>query len=334
MDTLSCLARAVGPTNFVPSLAEECCKLAIELMQTHDDPDVRKAAFGVFGAVAFVAKGNMESILPGLVDQMLIAATSKDGISLELKEEDNAGLPLEELSDEEEPDDEINAGEISLDTETSIADLENIKSLNIENAYKEEKETAIAMLKEMCGSCGPKVFLQFVPRCLDEIWLQIDHPHEDIRKEAVGAVAKFCAVYYIDESTRDLERFTHWASKLVPTLCKMVVEEIEVDVVCASLDAISDLLKSCKEGITNISGHNEAIIQCMHAVVQSKCACMDSDVIHEQGEEDSEEAEQDEVLFEYAGDILPSLGQALNDPAKFKPYFAGSYLQRVEYNVQ
>merc|ERR1719223_1692755 len=42
MDTLSSLARAVGPTNFVPSLAEECCKLGIELMNHHDDPDVRK----------------------------------------------------------------------------------------------------------------------------------------------------------------------------------------------------------------------------------------------------------------------------------------------------
>ena len=69
-DTLGSLARAVGPTNFVPSLAEECCKLGIEMMQQNDDPDVRKAAFSLFGAVAFVAKGNMESILPQLVEQM------------------------------------------------------------------------------------------------------------------------------------------------------------------------------------------------------------------------------------------------------------------------
>ena len=85
------LARAVGPTNFMPSLAEECCKLGIELMQKHDDPDVRKAAFGLFGAVAFVAKGNMANMLPGLVEQMLTAACSKDGISLELKDDDIPG---------------------------------------------------------------------------------------------------------------------------------------------------------------------------------------------------------------------------------------------------
>ena len=107
-----------GPTNFVPSLAEECCKLGIELMQQNDDPDVRKAAFTLFGAVAFVAKGNMESILPGLVEQMLTSAISKEGISLEFKDEDNSLLPLEDLSDEED-----NNGEgISLSTDDSIHD--------------------------------------------------------------------------------------------------------------------------------------------------------------------------------------------------------------------
>ena len=39
MDTLSSLARAVGPTNFIPSLAEECCKLGIDLMEKHNISD-------------------------------------------------------------------------------------------------------------------------------------------------------------------------------------------------------------------------------------------------------------------------------------------------------
>ena len=71
----------------------------------------------------------------------------------------------------------------------------------------------------------------------------------------------------------------------------------------------------------------------MNSVIQSRCACMDSDLIAstESNEEDSEEqAEQDEVLFEYAGDILPSLGLALNQPEKFKPYFAGMLAHLVK----
>ena len=58
---------------------------------------------------------------------------------------------------------------------------------------------------------------------------------------------------------------------------------------------------------------------------------MDSDVTDPNDDEGSlDEAEQDEVLFEYAGDILPSLGQALSDPEKFKTYFAGMLTHLVK----
>jgi len=329
MDTLSSLARAVGPTNFIPSLAEECCKLGIDLMEKHDDPDVRKAAFNLFGAVAFVAKGNMANILPGLIEQMLVAATSKDGISLELKDDNIAGLSLDEISDEEDVNGDL---DISLGPDSSINEMENIKSINVENAYKEEKETAIAMLKEMCVSCGPRTFLPFLPKCMEEIWPLLEYPHEDIRREAVCAISKFTAAYYIelDQGVGDFNLFTDYATKLVPILCEMVRTEIEVDVVCSALDMIADLLKTCKQGITNIPGLCEEVIQVMHNVIQSKCACMDSDGDPNDDDASIDEAEQDEVLFEYAGDILPSLGQALNDPKKFTAYFAGMLAHLVK----
>lgn len=38
LDTLASLARAVGPAGFAPKLAEECCTLALGLMEKHDDP--------------------------------------------------------------------------------------------------------------------------------------------------------------------------------------------------------------------------------------------------------------------------------------------------------
>jgi len=95
-------------------------------------------------------------------------------------------------------------------------------------------------------------------------------------------------------------------------------------------DMIADLLKTCKQGITNIPGLCEEVIQVMHNVIQSKCACMDSDGDPNDDDASIDEAEQDEVLFEYAGDILPSLGQALNDPKKFTAYFAGMLAHLVK----
>merc|ERR1719411_1268916 len=61
---------------------------------------------------------------------------------------------------------------------------------------------------------------------------------------------------------------------------------------------------------------------------------MDSDVVnerdHDNDQDSCDEAEQDEVLFEYAGDILPSLGLALDNPIQFKPYFAGMLAHLVK----
>ena len=180
----------------------------------------------------------------------------------------------------------------------------------------------------MCVSCGPKVFLQFVPKCLEDIWPLMEYPHEDIRREAVKAVAHFCAAYYIelDQGVGNLEIFNQSMTKLIPTLTKMVLEDVDVDVVCACLDMIAELLKSCKQGVTNIPGACDDIIQCVHNVIQSKCAVMDSDCCDEATPQDccdDMEAEQDEILFEYAGDILPNLGIAINDANQFKTYFAG-----------
>ena len=121
-----------------------------------------------------------------------------------------------------------------------------------------------------------------------------------------------------------MDIFNQTVVKLVPTLTKMVLEDESVEVVCACLDMVTELLKSCKQGVTNLPGLCDDIIQCVHNVIQSKCACMDNDLVGDVNEDDDdEEAEQDEVLFEYAGDILPNLGLALNDPSKFKNYFAG-----------
>ena len=85
---------------------------------------------------------------------------------------------------------------------------------------------------------------------------RMEYPHEDIRQEAVKAVSHFCAAYYIelDQGVGNLELFNQSITKLIPTLTKMVVEDEAVDVVCACLDMIAELLKTCKQGITNIPG--------------------------------------------------------------------------------
>merc|ERR1719516_728954 len=61
------------------------------------------------------------------------------------------------------------------------------------------------------------------------------------------------------------------------------------------------------------------IVSCVQKIMKGECACQDMEA-EDGGEE--EEAEQDEMLFEYAGEVLPNLGRALTPPV-FAPYFTG-----------
>jgi len=102
-------------------------------------------------------------------------------------------------------------------------------------------------------------------------------------------------------------------------LVEFVVEEEEHQIVIAALDSMTELLKQCKNGVTEGAGHCEKIVGCIQKIMKGECASQDMEA--EEGG-DEEEAEQDEMLFEYAGEVLPNLGRALT-PKAFAPYFTG-----------
>merc|ERR1719402_1852630 len=56
MCTLSVPARAVGQEKFSGEFCEKYIKIGMTLIETNDDPDVRKCAYNLFGAVATVVK--------------------------------------------------------------------------------------------------------------------------------------------------------------------------------------------------------------------------------------------------------------------------------------
>ena len=98
-------------------------------------------------------------------------------------------------------------------------------------------------------------------------------------------------------------------------------------VVCTALEQLSRLAKDCGQAVTSIPDVPDAIMSCVHAVMKSECMCMDDGFGGGAGEgleddDDEGETEQDELLFEYAGEVMPSLGLAMT-PNTFGPFFAG-----------
>ncbi len=310
MDTLGVLARSVGPASFAPTLAEECCKLGLEVISSQDDPDIRKCAFSLFSSVAFVVNNKMMPVLPKITELLLHSCNSKEGISFEFK--DASDLQLEDLSDDDD---------ISLNSTHGTSDeAEKIKAINVENAYMEEKEQAVLALKEICKH-APDAFYPHIYQSMEEVWKLMDFPDEDVRKAAVEAVVQFCIAYHNKGTKFALEGFSKAVANLVPKLCCMVREDDEVSVVCVCLDELAHILKKCGQTVTCMKGHPEQIIQCVHMVMKSECKCMDPDDF-DQAEDNGHEAEQDEALFEYSGEVIPALGRAM-PPSAFAPYFAG-----------
>merc|ERR550519_326920 len=311
MSTLGVLARAVGQEHFSREFAEKCINIGMELVQNNDNPDVRKCAYSLFGAVASVVKEEMATVMPVCVNLMLKSIQSTEGISVET-EENRTGLPLEDLSDEED----IEGGE----SQDVAEDMDGLKSMSVQNEYVAEKECAVIALKDLAMECG-SAFYPFLSQAKEEVATLLDYPDYDVRCAAMEATAHFLIAYYKSGTEEGLGLFAAGIQSLVARLCEAVVEEEEHQVVVAALDAMTELLKECKNGVTGVQGHPEMIVNCVQKIMKGECACQDAEEA-EGGDEGDEEAEQDEMLFEYAGEVLPNLGRALQ-PITFAPYFTG-----------
>lgn len=104
----------------------------------------------------------------------------------------------------------------------------------------------------------------------------------------------------------------------IPKCSELIRTDDERSVVMCALDAYSDLLKQVGRDVLVGEGHREAIMNCVIDVMTYKTACQDQD----QETEDTEDtdAEQDEILLECAGDIIPNFGKAI-EPNDFVYYF-------------
>merc|ERR1719350_1028061 len=315
MSTLGVLARAVGKEHFSRDFAEKCLNIGMKLVETNDNPEVRKCAYSLFGAVGSIVKEEMAAVMPLCVQLMLKSIQSTEGISLET-EENNTGLPLEDLSEDKEEDIEPKDSQ-----DTLASELEDIKGMTVQNEFVAEKECAVTALKDLAMECGT-AFYPFLPQATEEVANLLDYPDYDVRSAAMDATTHFLIAYYKSGSAEGLQLFAKGLPELVARLCEAVVQEEEHQIVVAALDALTNLLKECKEGVTGVQGHPEMIVSCVQKIMKGECACQDAEEAEGGDEGAEEEAEQDEMLFEYAGEVLPTLGRALN-PATFAPYFTG-----------
>ncbi|XP_068205892.1 importin-4-like [Palaemon carinicauda] len=314
IDTLGQLARCMGPENFTV-YAPDCITLGLGLMERKDDPDVRKTCYLLFASLASVMKADMAPHLPKIMERMMLSLRSTDGVVTHFKG-DEAGLPttLEGLSDSEGEQEE---GEIDL-VGNEDNDDDDVAGYTVENSFLEEKEDTCVALRELSLHCCD-AFLPYMDKSVEEVYKMLNYPSEDVRQSAVGAMAQFIISLAKSSSPEASQGFQKWVQVLIPKLSELIRTDEERSVVMACLEAYAEVLKEGGAPVLAPQGHLEAIMNCVSDVMLKKTMCQD--MADEASSEDEGEAEHDEMLIEYAGEVVPSLGKAMSQ-AEFATQFS------------
>ncbi|XP_071445043.1 importin-4-like [Hetaerina americana] len=317
LDTLGVLARTVGAAHFKP-LAHECINSGLSIAEKCDDPDIRKSAYGLIASVSTVAGEDMGPNLPRIVELMLSSIRSCEGIVPHFKEDEGAAFPVyEDVSD---TGDEEDIGSESDEEEDD--DDSDIAGYSVENSYAEEKVDACLALRDIASN-SKTAFVPYLDTAFKEVFKLINYPRDDIRKSSIEALAAFCVSFYIHDTSEGKKALAEALNMFVPKLAEIIRTDMERDVVMTALDAYCEMLKEGGSSILKGEGHRDAIINSIKDVLQCKVECQDN-IEEDDSESDDEDAEQDELLIECAGDIIPKLGKAMT-PDDFSVYFEQFY---------
>ncbi|KAB0797014.1 hypothetical protein PPYR_11075 [Photinus pyralis] len=312
LDCLAAIAQNIGNDNFRP-LAQETLQLGLRILDNSADPDNRRAAYALVGALAVVLKEELSPVLPNVVEQMIGTIQSSEGIETLYNDEEKDGV---DLYDDTESDNDL---EEDIEILSSTTDDSEQCKFMVENSYVDEKEQACRTLKELCVNVGAP-FLPFLDKSFQEVFKLLNFPQDDMRKAAVDTLQEFC-IMLNKVNTDEGKQGLHQALQMfIPKCAEIIRFDEERQVVMCALDAYANLLAELKGVVLTGDGHREAIMNCVIDVLNLKTACQDADVETGDGGEEETEAEQDELLLEYAGDVIPKFGRAIK-PDDFMLYF-------------
>ncbi|CAG9770533.1 unnamed protein product [Ceutorhynchus assimilis] len=312
IEALAVVAQSIGVENFKP-LATESLQLGMRILDQTTDPDVKKSVYSLFAALAIVMKEELSPVLPKIVHEMMESIQSSEGIVSHYDEEQKEDIDVYAgLSDDDDK------GEEDIEDDSSSSDDSQCR-YSVENSYNEEKEQACLALRVICANTG-NAFLPYIEQTFDEIFKLINYPQDDIRRASVEALQEFCIALHKVNTPESKEALYKFLAMFIPKCSELIRMDEERSVVMNCLDAYSALLDEIKGEVFVGDGHREAIMNCVVDVLTMKTMCQDTDLGTQTDNEDDTEAEQDELLLESAGDVIPKYAAAIS-PDDFALYF-------------
>nr|XP_020666139.1 importin-4 [Pogona vitticeps] len=316
IETLSVLATVLNRDVFLP-LAEQCCRLGLDLCDKVDDPDLRRCTYSLFGSLTTVLEDAIAPFLPRITTLMLYSIKSTESVQLPVSS-GNSFL----IFDDEEEEAEVEGDESLTDEEED--DDSELTGISVGNVFMDEKEDACIALGEISTSACV-AFLPYMESCFQEISRLLECPHISVRKSAYEAVGQFCIslrrLGERDSSESHRAALQKLLSMVLPVYMKGIREDKERQVVMSVLDMLAKLLKACRQEALSEAGRLAELCRVIREVLEKKVACQGIDEDDDE-DDDDEEAEYDSMVIECAGEVIPALAEAAGGET-FAPYFAG-----------
>lgn len=326
IDTLGCLARTIGASNFLP-MAPECVELGLHLISAVDDPDLRRSTYGMFASVSSVLKADMTKYLEPILDHMFTSLQSTEGVVTQPV--DTSGASFQLFDDLVESDDE--AAEVDTDgvddaSDDDDTDDDNEQSCTVANAYLEEKEDTCVAIAEMAENIGP-AFAPHLEKCFTEVYQIADYPAPDVQKAALSCLGQLTVVLFKsashagDNDLVSISDASKAASMLIAKLVEVAHIEREREVVLAALETLGLVINELKSVAFESDEQMHIVVDLVKSAFNKelKSQCADNEI---EDSDEQDEAEYDGLLVQMAGDLVPAMAKAL--PAeRFAPYMAG-----------
>merc|ERR1712136_196060 len=255
-----------------------------------------------------------EPFLEKIVKSMLASVESTEGLIAHFTDEEGAAsnLPNFAFLDDSQNNSQNSVIDIENDNEEDDDDdIEDVEGFSVENAYMDEKGDACECLGDL-AKYTKAAFKPYLGLCFDEVMKQVDFQHSDVKKAALATCGQFvCTAFQLGDPA-----FSTFLTTLYPMLITTLVEETERIVVMTTTQTIKEMIEQCGTSVFANNEHDlRMLMESIITLLNHKSACQDQ----EDDDEDEQQAEYDEMLIEYVGEIFPALAEKLRLP--FLPYF-------------
>ncbi|KAH8296643.1 hypothetical protein KR054_009252 [Drosophila jambulina] len=307
IDTLASITRVMGKEHFLPLANDTKNYCLMMLDEGPNDPDFRRAIYGLIGALSFVVNESMAEVFPQVIPRLIQTVISTEEVELCLPDKPERDLILEAASAEEEIDLE----------HTDDEDDDELDGYQVENDYIVEKEVAIGTLRDFAANTGA-AFTPYLQPAFENVYKTLDHASDDIRTTSATALCEFVAAL---NRSGDTAGVTRACEILIPKFSAMMRNDEVEEVLVHLLDEVGQLFRINKQPAMPNQECAELIYGCIRDSFLHKMTCQFNDQSGGGGEDDDdEESENADMILENAANLVASFGFAL-DPQTFSLYF-------------